>query len=43
MPDGPVVGLNVPVGQWYAVRVLESITVILVVKDGKYEALRRGG
>lgn len=41
MPDGPVVGVNVPVGQWYVVHVLESGTVIWVVKDGKYEALRK--
>jgi len=43
MPKGPVVGLNVPIGRWYVVHVLESGTVVWVVKDGKYEALRRGG
>ena len=36
-PGGPVVGLNIPIGQWHTVRALESGTVILEVKDGKYE------
>ena len=39
MPNGPVVALNIPIGQWHTVRVLESGTVIMEVKDGKYEAL----
>ena len=34
---GPVVGLNIPVGQRHTVRALESGTVILEVKDGAYE------
>ena len=38
-PDGPVVALNIPIGQWHTVRVLESGTVILECKDGKYEPL----
>ena len=38
-PGGPVVGLNIPAGQWHTVRVLESGTVILEMKDGKYEAI----
>ena len=36
-PNGPVVALNIPVGQWHTVRALESGTVILEMKDGPYE------
>ena len=36
-PNGQVVALNVPAGQWHTVRVLESGTVIMEVKDGAYE------
>ena len=36
-PNGPVVALNIPAGQWHTVRALESGTVILEVKDGAYE------
>ena len=38
-PDGPVVALNIPIGQWHTVRALESGTVILEVKDGAYEPI----
>ena len=38
-PGGPVVGLNIPIGQWHTVRALESGTVIMEVKDGPYEPL----
>ena len=38
-PNGPVVALNVPAGQWHTVRVLESGTCILECKDGAYEPL----
>lgn len=38
-PGGPVVALNIPIGQWHTVRVLESGTVILECKDGAYEPL----
>ena len=41
-PNGPVVALNIPIGQWHTVRVLESGTVILECKDGKYEPLGEG-
>lgn len=41
-PDGPVVAVNIPVGQWHTVRALESGTVILECKDGAYEALGEG-
>ena len=36
-PNGPVVALNIPIGQWHTVQSLESGTVILEVKDGQYE------
>ena len=36
-PNGPVVALNIPIGQWHTVRALESGTVILECKDGPYE------
>ena len=38
-PNGPVVALNVPAGQWHTVRALESGSVILEMKNGKYEPL----
>ena len=38
-PGGQIVALNIPVGQWHTVRVLESGTVIMEVKDGPYEPL----
>lgn len=38
-PVGPVVALNIPVGQWHTVRALESGSVLLECKDGAYEPL----
>ena len=38
-PDGPIVALNIPAGQWHTVRALESGTVILEMKDASYEPL----
>lgn len=38
-PNGPVVALNIPAGQWHTVRALESGTVILEMKDGPYEPI----
>lgn len=38
-PNGPVVALNIPIGQWHTVRALESGTVILECKDSPYEPL----
>ena len=38
-PQGPIVAVNVPAGQWHTVRALESGTVLLECKDGKYEPL----
>ena len=39
VPDGDCVALNIPIGQWHTVEVLESGTVIMEVKDGAYEPL----
>ena len=36
-PNGPVVALNIPAGQWHTLRSIESGSVILEVKDGAYE------
>ena len=36
-PNGSVVALNIPAGQWHTVRSLESGTVILEMKNGPYE------
>ena len=36
-PNGPVVALIIPAGQWHTARALESGTVILEMKDGKFE------
>ena len=38
-PNGPMVALNVPIGQWHTVHALESGSVILEVKDGPYEPI----
>ena len=37
--NGPVVALNIPIGQWHTVHALESGTVIMEVKYGPYEPL----
>lgn len=36
---GPNYLVNVPAGQWHTVRALESGSVLLEMKDGKYEPL----
>lgn len=36
-PNGPVVALNIPQGQWHTARAIETGTVTLEVKDGPYE------
>ena len=36
-PNGQVVALNVPAGQWHTVKALESGSVILEMKDGPFE------
>ena len=39
-PNGPVVAINIPAGQWHTVRALESGTVIIEMKNGKYEPIQ---
>lgn len=38
-PNGQVVALNIPAGQWHTVKALESGSVILEMKEGKYEPI----
>lgn len=38
-PGSGCVALNIPIGQWHTVEVLESGTVIMECKDGAYEPL----
>lgn len=38
-PNGPNVAVNIPAGQWHSLRAVESGSVVLAVKDGKYEPL----
>ena len=38
-PGGPNFLVNIPAGQWHTVRALESGSVLLECKDGKYEPL----
>lgn len=38
-PNSDCVALNIPMGQWHTVEVLESGTVIIEVKDGAYQPL----
>lgn len=37
--NGHNVAVNVPIGQWHSLRSLESGSVLLEAKDGKYEPL----
>lgn len=39
-PNGPVVAVNVPAGQWHRVYAKESGTVLMESKNGKYEPLQ---
>ena len=38
-PGSDCVALNIPIGQWHTVRVLETGTVLFECKDGPYEPL----
>ena len=38
-PNGPNVAANIPAGQWHSIRAVESGSVVLAVKDGRYEPL----
>lgn len=37
--DGPNRAINIPIGQWHTIRALESGTIVLSCKDGKYEPM----
>ena len=39
-PNGPVVAVNVPAGQWHRVYAKESGTVLMESKNGKWEPLQ---
>lgn len=39
-PNGPNVAINIPAGQWHSIRAVESGSVVLAVKDGKYEPVQ---
>lgn len=38
-PNGQTVALNIPAGQWHTIRSLESGSVIMEMKNGKFEPL----
>ena len=38
-PNGPNVAVNVPAGRWHSIRAVVSGSVVLAVKDGKYEPI----
>lgn len=38
-PSGSNVAVSVPIGQWHRLRAVKSGSVVLSVKDGKYEPL----
>ena len=38
-PNGQTVALNIPAGQWHTIRSLESGSVVLEMKDGKFDPL----
>ena len=38
-PNGQVVALSIPAGQWHTVRAMESGSVILEMKEGAYEPI----
>lgn len=38
-PGSDCVALNIPIGQWHTVEVLETGTVIMEFKDGRYEPI----
>ncbi len=39
-PNGQTVALNIPAGQWHTIRSLELGSVIMEVKDGKFEPIQ---
>ena len=39
-PNGPTVAVNIPIGQWHMLRAEESGSVVLTVKDGRFEPVQ---
>ena len=39
-PNGPIVAMNIPAGQWHTLHSVESGSVIMECKDGPYEPQR---
>lgn len=39
-PNSDCVAINIPLGQWHSVEVLETGTIIMETKDGAYEPLQ---
>lgn len=39
-PNGSIVALNIPAGQWHTLHALETGTVILETKNGAYEPIQ---
>ena len=38
-PNGPNVAVNIPAGQWHSIHAVESGSVVLSCKDGRYEPM----
>lgn len=38
-PNGPNVAVDIPAGQWHSIHSIESGSVVLSCKDGKWEPL----
>lgn len=38
-PNGPNVAVNIPAGQWHSIRAVESGSVVMSCKDGRYEPM----
>lgn len=39
-PNGPNVAVNIPAGQWHSIRAVESGSVVLSCKDGRYQPIQ---
>lgn len=39
-PDGPIVAVNIPIGQWHKLYSLESGSISMEFKDGKFEPIQ---
>ena len=40
-PCGPNVAVNIPAGQWHSIHAVESGSVVLAVKNGRWESLSK--